>query len=85
LAWEAVGCERCLGTGYRGRFLVAELLTPTADLRRAILAKADTDALEAVAAESGWQAIRSAADTAVVAGQTTAEEVWRVLGPPRGG
>jgi type II secretory ATPase GspE/PulE/Tfp pilus assembly ATPase PilB-like protein len=84
-AWEAVGCERCLGTGYRGRFLVAELLTPNAELRRSILAKADTDALEAVAAESGWQTIRAAADAAVAAGQTTADEVRRVLGPPRGG
>src|SRR5947209_9934214 len=37
-SWEAVGCERCLGTGYRGRFLVAELLTPGAAFRRAILA-----------------------------------------------
>src|SRR5207248_1961419 len=37
-AWAAVGCERCLGTGYRGRFLVAELLTPDAEFRRAILA-----------------------------------------------
>jgi type II secretory ATPase GspE/PulE/Tfp pilus assembly ATPase PilB-like protein len=82
-AWSAVGCERCLGTGYRGRFLVAELLTPDAEFRRAILAKADTDALEAVAARSGWQTIRAAADAAAAAGQTTAEEVARVLGPPR--
>jgi type II secretory ATPase GspE/PulE/Tfp pilus assembly ATPase PilB-like protein len=83
--WTAVGCDSCLGTGYRGRFLIAELLVPDAALRRAILAKADTDALEAVEAESGWQTIRAAADAAVTAGQTTAEEVVRVLGPPRGG
>jgi type II secretory ATPase GspE/PulE/Tfp pilus assembly ATPase PilB-like protein len=79
--WQAVGCERCAGTGYRGRFLVAELLTPNAEFRRAILAKADTDALEAVAARSGWPTIRAAAETAVAAGRTTAEEVARVLGP----
>ena len=41
--------------------------------------------LEAVAAESGWQTIRAAADAAVAAGQSTAEEVRRVLGPVRGG
>src|SRR5262245_14363941 len=53
-AWEAVGCEQCAGTGYRGRLLIAELLTPDADFRRAILAKSDLEALEAVAGKSEW-------------------------------
>src|SRR5437763_15742639 len=56
----AVWCDRLIGTGYQGLFLVAELQTPDAAYRRAILAKADTDALEAVAAESGWRTIRQA-------------------------
>ncbi|HTK76193.1 MAG TPA: GspE/PulE family protein [Gemmataceae bacterium] len=80
-SWEPAGCERCGGAGYRGRLLIAELLTPDADFRRAILAKADTEALEAVAGKSEWQSLRAAADAAVAAGQTTAEEVARVLGP----
>jgi general secretion pathway protein E len=75
------GCEQCVGTGYRGRLLIAELLTPDAALRRAILAKADADELEAVAAKSEWRTIRAAADAAVADGRTTAEEVMRVLGP----
>jgi general secretion pathway protein E len=82
-ACPGAGCDRCGQTGYRGRFLVAELLTPDASLRRAILAKADTDELESVAAHSGWRSIRSAADAAVADGRTTAEEVVRVLGPKR--
>jgi general secretion pathway protein E len=77
------GCERCLGTGYRGRFLVAELLTPDVAFRRAILAKSDADELEAVAAASGWRTIRAVADAAVTEGLTTAAEVERVLGPAR--
>jgi len=32
--WRAGGCERCGGTGYRGRLLVAELLIPDAEFRR---------------------------------------------------
>ncbi len=75
------GCERCHGSGYRGRFLVAELLMPDAALRRAILAKADTDELEQTATTSGLNTIRAAALVAVAAGHTTAEEVDRVLGP----
>jgi type II secretory ATPase GspE/PulE/Tfp pilus assembly ATPase PilB-like protein len=83
--WEAVGCDACLSVGYHGRFLVAELLTPDATLRRAILAKADTDELETVAARSGWRTIRTTADEAVADGQTTPAEVVRVLGPARPG
>jgi type II secretory ATPase GspE/PulE/Tfp pilus assembly ATPase PilB-like protein len=81
---RGAGCEQCGGTGFRGRFLIAELLTPDAALRRAILAKADTDELDAVAAKSGWRTIRAAADTAVADGRTTADEVTRVLGPGSG-
>ena len=80
---RGAGCERCLGTGYRGRFLVAELLTPDAAFRRAILAKADADELEAVAAASGWRTIRAAAEDAVAAGLTAVDEVERVLGPAK--
>jgi type II secretory ATPase GspE/PulE/Tfp pilus assembly ATPase PilB-like protein len=82
-AWTAVGCEQCGGTGYRGRLLIAELLTPDAEFRRAVLAKSDTEALEAVAGRSEWQSIRAAADAAVASGRTTADEVARVLGPER--
>jgi type II secretory ATPase GspE/PulE/Tfp pilus assembly ATPase PilB-like protein len=82
-ACQGAGCEQCGGSGYRGRLLIAELLTPDADFRRAILAKSDTEALEAVAGKAEWQSLRAAADAAVAAGQTTAEEVARVLGPTR--
>ena len=71
----------CGGTGYRGRFLVAELLTPDAEFRQAVLRRADEDALEAVARRAGWRTIREAAESAVEAGRTTPQEVERVLGP----
>jgi general secretion pathway protein E len=81
---HGAGCEQCARSGYRGRFLIAELLTPDANLRRAILAKADTDELEAVAAKADWRTIRMAAGAAAAEGRTTAEEVIRVLGPAHG-
>ena len=78
---HGAGCDHCGRTGFRGRFLIAELLRPDAALRRAILAKADTEQLEAVAAQSDWRTIRQAADAAVAEGRTTPDEVVRVLGP----
>ncbi len=81
VAMRGAGCELCHGSGYLGRFLVAELLMPDAALRRAILAKADTDELEQTATTSGLHTIRAAALAAVAAGHTTADEVDRVLGP----
>lgn len=80
-ACRGAGCGACGGTGYRGRFLVAELLTPDAAFRQAVLRRADEDALEAVARQSGWRTIRDAADAAVGDGRTTSAEVERVLGP----
>lgn len=82
-ACVGAGCEGCGRTGYRGRLLVAELLIPDAAFRRGILARADTEALEAIAVGAGWQRLRQAAAAEVAAGRTTAAEVDRVLGPAR--
>ncbi|MHC4176732.1 MAG: GspE/PulE family protein, partial [Planctomycetota bacterium] len=44
------GCETCGGTGYQGRFLLVEQLTPErTELGRAILSRADTTHLEQLA------------------------------------
>ena len=63
--WEAAGCARCAGTGYQGRLLLAELLTPTVRLRQAILARSDTSALEAAAGQERstmWEAAQRAVE-----------------------
>jgi type II secretory ATPase GspE/PulE/Tfp pilus assembly ATPase PilB-like protein len=78
---EPAGCEACAGTGYRGRLLLAELLTLTTPLRHAILAKSDTTQLEAAVKEPGRRTIWAVADDAVANGWTTIQEVERVLGP----
>jgi general secretion pathway protein E len=79
--WRAVGCAGCNGSGYHGRILAVELLLPNAEIRQAILRKADVDELEAMAGRMGWESIRQAADDAIAAGLTTVNEVERVLGP----
>jgi general secretion pathway protein E len=79
--WQAVGCERCFGTGYHARLLLAELVRMDEPLRHAILSRADTPALERAAAQSGRPTIWSAAENAIAQGWTTREEITRVLGP----
>lgn len=78
---RGAGCEQCSGTGYRGRLLLAELLTIDAPLRQAILERSDTAALEAVAYRSQPSAIRVAAERAISEGHTSLQEIERVLGP----
>ncbi|MBX7105554.1 MAG: GspE/PulE family protein [Gemmataceae bacterium] len=81
LSCRGVGCPACRSSGFHGRLLVAELLVPDAAFRKAILARADLESLEAVARAGGLRPIRAAAQDQVAAGHTTAEEVDRVLGP----
>lgn len=79
--WEAVGCERCFGTGYHCRLLLAELVLMDEAVRQAVLARADTPALERSALQSGRPTIWSMAEQSIARGLTTRHEVTRVLGP----
>jgi type II secretory ATPase GspE/PulE/Tfp pilus assembly ATPase PilB-like protein len=82
---EDVACGSCGGTGYAGRLLLAELLSPGPRLRQAILAKADTITLESAAADPCRDTIWMAAGRAVASGKTTPQEIERVLGPSERG
>ncbi|MEE8451056.1 MAG: GspE/PulE family protein [Thermoguttaceae bacterium] len=80
-AMVPVGCEACGGTGYRGRFLLAEMLVTTrTELGRAILSRSDSAQLEQLAVESGMVTRWDRARRAVEAGETSPAEVRRVLG-----
>ena len=75
------GCDECAATGYRGRFLIAEMLVPThPELGRAILARSDTRQLEQLAVGAGMVTRWQRACRAVEAGRTSAAEVRRGLG-----
>jgi type II secretory ATPase GspE/PulE/Tfp pilus assembly ATPase PilB-like protein len=76
-----VGCEACGGTGYRGRMLLVEMLTPgRTALGRAILSRSDAATLERLAGEAGMVTRWQRACAAVQAGMTSPAEVRRVLG-----
>lgn len=74
------GCPRCGNTGYRGRMAVHELVVIDGTLRRMIADSADTDALrEAARRDQGMRTLREQALDLARTGQTTPEEVLRVL------
>jgi type II secretory ATPase GspE/PulE/Tfp pilus assembly ATPase PilB-like protein len=78
---RAVGCEACRGTGFQGRFLIAELVVlMRTDLGRAVLSRADTAELEKLALQAGMISRWTRACQAVDAGRTSAAEVRRVMG-----
>ena len=77
----AAGCEKCRGTGYQGRFLIAEFLIPEAHgVGRSILERSDSIELERRAATAGMKSRWHRAAEAVNAGITSPVEIRRVLG-----
>ncbi len=69
------------GEGYQGRVPVAEMLVFDDDLRRAVLDRADAQALRrAYEGRAGYLGLRESARRLVEAGLTDEQEVRRVLG-----
>ena len=80
VAYEAVGCERCNGTGYRGRVAIAEFLPMTDGLRARLMAGADEASIAALARAEGMVDLRSDGLAKARAGATSLSEVFRVAG-----
>lgn len=76
--YEAVGCDECNGTGYRGRSAIVELLDLTDELRELIVSKAPAVVLKKAAREAGTMFLRESAVEKVFAGETTIKEINRV-------
>lgn len=77
--FEAVGCDRCIGTGYRGRLGVFEIMVLDDEARRLFLHQAPSEELRALAIRSGMRTLREDALEKVLAGITSAAEVARVV------
>ncbi len=78
--FEPTGCEACLGTGFKGRVLIAEMVQLGTDLRKAILAKADLEELEALLEQKGHVPILADGRRLVEAGTTTQAELNKACG-----
>jgi len=76
---HGVGCHQCAGTGFSGRSAVTELLAPDEIFRDAVLQKLPTRALQNVAIQQGMQTMWQDGLYRVLNGQTTLEEILRVI------
>lgn len=76
--YEAVGCERCRRTGYRGRIGVFENLLVTDAIRPLIVERAPADVIKQKGLSQGMQTLRDDGWVKVSNGVTTIEEVLRV-------
>ena len=75
VAYRAVGCEACAGTGYRGRVGIFELLVIDEAVRREILNNSDSNTITRVATSRGMRSLREDGIRQVLAGATSIEEV----------
>jgi general secretion pathway protein E len=75
---EPKGCERCNGTGYRGRTGVFEVLEITDDVRQLMQSRLDSGAITRAATEAGMTTMFEDAAAKCRAGLTSAPEVFRV-------
>ncbi|MCA9289297.1 MAG: Flp pilus assembly complex ATPase component TadA, partial [Phycisphaerales bacterium] len=73
------GCEACMGSGYKGRTGVFELLEITPEARELIAARAASDRIAAQATGQGMTSLREAGRGLVAAGVTTSAEVARAI------
>ena len=73
------GCDQCNGTGYSGRLPVSELLVVNEPCREAVLKKVPTLALEEIAIKQGMRTLWQSGLSRALAGQTTLEEIIRVV------
>jgi type II secretory ATPase GspE/PulE/Tfp pilus assembly ATPase PilB-like protein len=76
--FQAVSCDNCFKTGYKGRLLIAQMVQLDSRLRKAILAKADAEELESLLKESGLDD----GSRLVREGFTTREELNKVCSRP---
>lgn len=72
------GCEKCGGTGYRGRCGVYEVADISQRIRQMIFVGESTDAIRREAVRGGMRTLRQDALTKVLEGISTVEEVLRV-------
>ncbi len=76
--YRAMGCERCNGTGYRGRLVITEVLRMTDAVRRAVLEHATATEILRIASEEGMATMYQDGLLKCLDGRTTLEEILRV-------
>jgi type IV pilus assembly protein PilB len=71
------GCDRCNGSGYRGRTALFEIMTLDDEMRDMIMKQASTSVLREYARKRGMRTLREAGLLCIYDGVTTIDEVVR--------
>jgi type IV pilus assembly protein PilB len=77
-AYEAVGCGRCHGAGYRGRIGIYSVMELSERIKEMVVGMASEADIRNVAIQEGMASLREAGLAKVRAGLTSIEEVARV-------
>lgn len=77
--YHHIGCSSCGRTGYRGRFAIHEVMLITEDIERLIIERRSTDDIQKTAVMQGMLTMREDGLRKVGMGQTSLEEVFRVV------
>ncbi|WP_117237899.1 type IV pilus assembly ATPase PilB [Thermus sediminis] len=73
--YKGMGCERCGGTGYKGRYAIHELLVVDEEIRHAIVAGKSATEIKELARKKGMRTLREDGIHKALLGITTLEEV----------
>ncbi len=77
--YRAEGCRRCGSTGYRGRIGVHEVLVITDEISRLCVEEATAETIKLKAIEQGMLTLKQDGLEKVRLGQTSIEEIMRVI------
>ena len=77
--YRPVGCSACSNTGFRGRMGLFEVMPMSEEIERLTVERASSDAVRAVAMEQGMSTLRDDGLEKIVQGQTSIEEIARVV------
>ncbi len=73
--YKETGCDLCRETGFHGRTGIQEILTPSRNVQKLIIEKADAAQIRNAAIKDGFVPLRMAGLKKVIEGVTTLEEV----------
>jgi len=73
------GCSSCKDSGYKGRMGIYEILSVTKPIKEAILKKATTPELKAIALKEGFRTMQDMGRTLILSGDLNFREYDRVL------
>jgi general secretion pathway protein E/type IV pilus assembly protein PilB len=73
--YRGKGCRNCLGTGYKGRRAILEMMSMSEEIRQMVMERASSGRIRRVALEQGMTSLRDDGWRLVREGVTTVQEV----------